>query len=89
MTKESIVSGIIIPCDWDDDGNVLSYNIETYSEEEYILRGKWSLKQLSKLAKKPVRITGTIRTNKRGQKILSVRNIKLEEKFAMAGDDIL
>lgn len=75
--KEITVTGVIIPSDWDDDGNVLSYTIETYSEDEYTLRGKWSLKELGKLSRKPVLITGFVRINKKGQKILSVKNIRL------------
>ena len=79
MSKnEFIVSGVIVPCDWDDLGNVTEYHIETYDEDEYILRGKWPTKHFRKLAQKPVLITGTVRTNKKRQKILSVKNVKLD-----------
>ena len=72
------VEGIIIPANWDNQGNVVDLAIATRNEEEYLITDKKQVARLKPLLRQEVEIRGILQT-KKGRKIINVtRFSKLE-----------
>ena len=60
-TKERrVVRGIVVPSEWDDDGNVTGISLETDTELDYRLSWNGNGKKLLKYLKDFVEITGVV-----------------------------
>ncbi len=67
------IEGIIIPANWDKNGNVIDLAIATRDEKEYLITDKDKIARLRPLLRQEVVIKGTLRTIK-GQTIIQVKN---------------
>ncbi len=76
MEKANLVSvkGIVIPIDWDENGQILSLAIATFKEEEFLINNDHRGRDLFHFMQKPVEVTGEIK-EREGRKILRVWNI--------------
>jgi hypothetical protein len=64
------VTGIIIPVDWDDQGNVAHLGIETFDEDFYLIAAETEgFHQLKRLLRKEVELFGTVGRNPTGKVI--------------------
>jgi hypothetical protein len=65
--------GIVVPAEWDENGNVVAVAVSTYDEDEYLIdiqneKGK----ELMGIMRKKIRITGEIRSADKDRKIMTV-----------------
>ena len=76
-TPMDSIKGIVIPSDWDSNGNVISLAIATRDEEEYIIENHQKLSNLKKLLRKEVVVNGSIKY-RNNYKIINVKSIRIE-----------
>ena len=69
------IKGIIIPVNWDRNGNVISVAIATHDEDEIIVEGQGLVSQLKALLREEVQVSGIL-TQRGGKKSIKV------EKFS-------
>ena len=77
------IKGIVIPVDWDQEGNPVSVAIATHTEEEYLVSNDLKGKELFILIREGVEITGLVKEIA-GIKIIKVKDIarrKLNNPF--------
>ena len=66
--------GIIIPVNWDAEGNVIGIAIATHKEEEYLIEYDDKAAKLISFLRQEVKITGVPRT-KGGEKIIKISKL--------------
>jgi len=66
------VRGLIIPVDWDQEGNVVGLALSSYDEREYRIEMQDKGIELFKFVRKEVEVTGSI-DEKEGKKIFNVK----------------
>jgi hypothetical protein len=71
------IKGIVIPSDWDSNGNVISLAIATRDEEEYIIENHQKISNLKKLLRQEVVVNGSIKCRD-NYKIINVKSIRIE-----------
>jgi hypothetical protein len=76
-TAERKIRGIIIPVEWDDDGNVISTTIHTDNEEEYLIDQNKKGEELLAFIHHKVEVTGKLREGAYGNAIINVRRYRL------------
>jgi len=77
------IKGIVIPVDWDQNGNPISVAIATHTEDEYLICNDSKGKELFNLIREGVEITGQVK-EVAGIKIIKVKDIarcKLDNPF--------
>lgn len=67
MTKNKIkeepitTMGIVVPVEWDTDGQPMAYAFSTYEEKEYLIDIRTPVgKELTGIEKQKIRVTGTL-----------------------------
>ena len=71
------IKGIVIPSDWDSNGNVISLSIATPNEEEYIIENHHNFSDLKKLLRQEVVVDGSIKC-RNNSKSIDVKSIRKE-----------
>ena len=66
--------GIIIPVNWDAEGNVIGMAIATHKEEEYFIEYDGKSAKLNSFLRQEVKITGVLKT-KGGKKIIKISKL--------------
>lgn len=66
------IKGILIPVDWDDNGNAIRAAIFTGNEEEYLVEENEKGKKLLVLMQQMVEIKGMVR-EEAGRKVITVK----------------
>ena len=66
------IEGIVIPANWDTNGNIVDLAIATRDEEEYLITGKDQIARLKPLLRQEVEIEG-ITQIREGKKIIKVK----------------
>ena len=77
------IKGIVIPVDWDQNGNPISVAIASHTEDEYLICNDSKGKELFNLIRKEVEITGVVK-EVAGIKLIKVKDIarcKLKNSF--------
>jgi hypothetical protein len=72
------ISGIIIPVDWDANGNVVKMAIATHTEEEYFIEDGDKDDRLWSFLREEVKITGVLK-RKAGKKIIRIKEISKKQ----------
>jgi len=68
------IQGIVVPIDWDEDGNVTSVAIATRKEEEYLIRNNDKVEELKRLLRQEVEVQGET-TLEGSQKVILVKAV--------------
>ena len=68
------IQGIVVPIDWDEDGNVISVAIATHEEEEFLIRNGDKVEELKKLLRQEVEVRGEM-SLEGSQKVILVRTV--------------
>ena len=66
------VEGIIIPANWDNNGNVVDLAIATHDEEEYLITDKDQIARLKPLLRQEVEIEGITQIQE-GKRVIRVK----------------
>jgi hypothetical protein len=80
------LTGIIVPFDWDQDGNAISIAISTHGEEEYLICNDDKGKNLYKFIQDSVKVRGQI-MEVGGIKLIKIN--QMEKCILSFKDDIL
>jgi hypothetical protein len=79
--KTTAVTGVVIPTDWDEKGNVVGIAIYSHDETEYFVDKKGKGPELLPLIRKEVEATGVIREEE-NRKVITVRKFSVAERPA-------
>jgi 5S rRNA maturation endonuclease (ribonuclease M5) len=73
------VRGLIIPTDWDDQGNVTGLTISTSLEEEYRIEPDRRGEELLAFVRERVKASGKIKLDAQGAKVMMVDSYQILE----------
>jgi hypothetical protein len=73
------ISGILVPSQWDEAGNIIGLTIQSFNEIEYLVERRRTGKDLHLLLHKKVLVLGQVRDRLDGKKTISIRKFKLME----------
>ncbi len=74
--KESTISGIVVPNEWDDSDNVTGVAIQTENDEEYAVEHNPKGKELLRWLDHEVEVKGVVRQTPDDDMIISVKKYK-------------
>ena len=72
-----MLMGIIVPVDWDEDGNALASVVSTPGEKEYLIEPDSKGKELLRLSRQEVKVVGLVGRSRKGRRTISVRAFEL------------
>ena len=81
------VRGIVIPVDWDEEGNALAVAILGAGEEEHFVEQDEEGKKLLKLMQQEVEVSGTVREAIQGHRTITVKGYGLKTGGSLSGMD--
>lgn len=65
--NQTVIEGVVTPCNWDDGGTVIGVALSARDEEEYVIHASAKGGELINLIHEHIRARGTLRTkNQRG-----------------------
>lgn len=70
--------GVIIPVEWDENGNVMAIGISTHGEDEYTIEDEGKEEELKGLIRQEVEVIGEIK-KRDGKRIIKVKEYKLKK----------
>ena len=71
------IRGIVIPAEWDEEGNALATCIASPGEREYLVEQDAMGKELLRLIRREIEATGIVQQRKRGRNTIAVRTYRL------------
>jgi len=82
FSQKIIITGLILPHNWDDDGRIIEIAIYTNTEEIIAVEHSTLTRELLPLLQKSVEIRGKTREHPDGKKLLAAQNFTVLEKTA-------
>ena len=76
-TLKRTVTGIIIPQQWDDNGNVTGVSIQAFDESEYIVRAYKRGKELRDFINQKVKVNGKVFERLDGKELIQVNQFEV------------
>ena len=73
--EELSIRGILIPAEWDEEGNIIGLSIMTVDEKEYVVEEKTKRRGLLDLVRHEVEVRGLAR-EEAGRKAILVESYK-------------
>jgi hypothetical protein len=73
------VTGILIPQQWDDDGNVVGMSIQAFDETEYIVKTTDRVKEFLDFINQKVKVTGKVSERLDGKLLVEVNRFEVIE----------
>lgn len=73
------VTGILIPQQWDDNGNVIGVSIQAFDENEYIVKTYKRGKKLLDFINQKVKVTGKVFEGEDGKLLVEVNRFEVIE----------
>jgi hypothetical protein len=67
--------GIVVPVEWDEEGNALKVALLTAHEKEYLIREDANSGRFLSLLRQAVDVTGTVR-EEAGQKVITIQHCR-------------
>ena len=78
--KLTTVRGIVIPVDWDKDGNVLAAAISSPDEQVYFIELDKKGKKMLELIRREIEASGVVRKIVKGRNTITVRSYRLKTR---------
>ena len=75
-----IISGLLVPVDWDERGNITETAVSTYFEEEYRIEMNVRGEALLPFLRQRVKVIGLVKIDKRGRKVVRVEDYEVIEE---------
>ena len=72
--RKRTITGIVVPEDWDEKGNVIRVAIKTFDSHEYVVEYNKKGKELLAFVDNKVRVGGTVRERLDGDMVISVNS---------------
>ena len=67
--KQMTIEGLVVPSDWDFNGNAISISISTFNEDEYIVDKDSVSKKLMSYIRESVEVKGFVREENKVKRI--------------------
>ena len=74
------VRGIVIPVDWDEEGNALAAAISGSDEQEYLIEQNAKGKKLLGFIRQEIEVSGVLKKAIKGRKIIKVKTYGLKRR---------
>ena len=74
------IRGIVIPVDWDDEGNALAAAISSPDEQEYLIKQDAKGKKLLGFIRQEIEVSGVLKKAIKGRKIIKVKTYGLKRR---------
>jgi hypothetical protein len=71
--RNTTLTGIVIPVDWNDDREVIAVALATADEREYQIGGNRKGKELLAYLQRQLEVTGLLSKDDKGRPVISVR----------------
>jgi hypothetical protein len=68
-TQVTIV-GIVTPCEWDGEDRIRSFAVHSWDEQQVIIENRGRGRQLERMLRRKVRVTGRVTTSEEGRKTM-------------------
>lgn len=68
------VRGVVIPVDWDEEGNTIAAAISSSDEQEYIINQDAKGKELLRLMRQEIEASGVVKKGSKVRKIIKVKS---------------
>lgn len=78
---EISIKGIVSPANWDAGFNVTEIKISTDQERDFLIERDSVGETLFKYIQKLVKVSGVVRKDEKGNKILTIKNYEVIDKF--------
>jgi len=78
VDKPTMVRGIVIPVDWDKEGNALAVAISSPDEQEYLIEQDEKGKELIGLIRQEIEVSGMVRKANKDRKTIAVKSYRLK-----------
>jgi len=78
MNRALTVSGIILPVEWDERGNVTGLALHSYDEEKYQIDNLSERRELLSLLRAKLKVTGILKRDATGNRF-TVKGYKIEK----------
>ncbi len=72
------IKGIVIPVEWDEDGNALSIIISSPGEQDYFVERDAKGKELLRHLRQEIEVSGIVRMGIKGRNTIRVRSYRLK-----------
>jgi hypothetical protein len=79
LENSIIIRGLLVPVDWDEEGNITEIAVSTYFEEEYLIEKNAREEVLLPFLRQKVKVIGFVRMDERGRKIVRVEEYEVIE----------
>jgi len=77
--RKPLISGIVIPAQWDANGNVITVTIHTRDEKVFLVEHTKIGNDLLNLIHKEVEVTGKIRERLDGKTCIGIKSYKITD----------
>lgn len=74
----TIVRGIVIPVDWDEEGNPVAASISSSGERDYFVEPDEKGRELLRLIREEIEVSGIVRKGIKGRNTIAVRSYRLK-----------
>jgi hypothetical protein len=78
------VTGVVVPTDWDEEGNVVGIAISSHDEIEYFVGKKGKGPELLPFIRKEVEVRGVVREEE-NRKVITIRKFSIAKRPAPEG----
>jgi hypothetical protein len=87
--KAITVIGIVVPVDWDENGNPVTVAVSSNNEQEFIIENRNKKgKEVEKLLRQKVRVSGDLRDSKGSRKKIRIKSYtKLDDNHTREKDN--
>jgi hypothetical protein len=72
------IAGVIVPADWDRQGNVTGVSISAFDEQEYLVQKQAKGSELIQHVRKDAEVVGWVE-GERGRKKITVKDYRLRQ----------
>ena len=78
-----MIKGIVVPTNWDSNGNVISLSIATCGEQEYLIENHRQVANLWTLLRQEVVVMGSIKCRKEHKiiKVTKISAVKMNDSY--------
>lgn len=77
--EPTTIRGIVIPVDWDKQGNALAVAISGSDEEEYVIEKNEQGRELLGLIRQEIEVSGVVSKAIKGRKTIVVKSYRLKK----------
>jgi hypothetical protein len=78
VDKLTTVRGIVIPVDWDEEGNILAAAVSGSDEQVYVIEQDEKGKEVLEFIRHEVEVDGVVRKAIKGRKTVTVKSHRLK-----------